>query len=74
MNHLPDDSVSDLLVDLDTDVTLGDVPDATGTAVVELVGRTLVDGAVNLDVDMVADLVGLEVGRERDVPLLPEGP
>lgn len=63
-----------LLVDLDTDGALGDVPDASGTAMVELVGHTLVDGAVNLDIDMVADPVGLEVGGERDVPLLPEGP
>ncbi|RXH90641.1 hypothetical protein DVH24_035405 [Malus domestica] len=33
MNHLPDDSVPDLLVDLNTDGTLSDNPDATGTAV-----------------------------------------
>lgn len=31
------------------------------------------NGAVHLDVDIVADLVGLEVGGERDVTLLPEG-
>lgn len=41
---------------------------------VELVGHALVDGAVNLDVDVLADLVGLEVGGERDVTLLPERP
>ncbi|KAM0978128.1 hypothetical protein ACFX2I_014055 [Malus domestica] len=37
-------------------------------------GHTLVVGAVNLDVDIVAGPVGLEVGGEWDVPLLPEGP
>ena len=62
-----------LLVDLDADGALGDVPDATGAAVVELVRHPLVDGAVHLDVDVVADLVGAEVGGERDVALLAEG-
>ncbi|PON76180.1 hypothetical protein PanWU01x14_035980 [Parasponia andersonii] len=41
---------------------------------VELVRHTLVDGAVHLDIDVVSNLVGLEVGGERDVTLLPEGP
>ena len=63
-----------LFVDLDADGALGDVPDATSAAVVELVGHPLVDGAVHLDVDVFADLVRPEVRRQRDVPLLPEGP
>jgi hypothetical protein len=63
-----------LLVDLDADSALGDVPDASGAAVVELVRHALVDGAVHLDVDVVADLVGAQVRRERDVPLLAERP
>jgi hypothetical protein len=42
--------------------------------VVELVRHALVHGAVHLDVDVVADLVGAEVGRERDVTLLAERP
>ena len=63
-----------LLVDLDADGALGDVPDATGAAVVELVRHALVHGAVHLDVDVVADLVGAQVRGERDVPLLAEGP
>lgn len=54
MNHL--------LVYLHTDGALGDVPDATSTSMVELVGHTLVHGAVNLDVDIVADPVGLQIG------------
>jgi hypothetical protein len=41
--------------------------------VVELVRHALVDGAVHLDVDVVADLVGAQVGGERDVTLLAEG-
>jgi hypothetical protein len=63
-----------LLVDLDADGALGDVPDASGAAVVELVRHALVDGAVHLDVDVVGDLVGAKVRRERDVPLLAERP
>ena len=65
---------SDLLVDLDADGALGDVPDLAGAAVVELVGHTLVDGPVHLDIDIVADLVGAEVGGQGDVSLLTEGP
>ncbi len=63
-----------LFVDLNADSALGDVPDATGTAVVELVGHTLVNGAVNLDVDIFTDLEGPEVSGEGNVTLLPEGP
>ena len=61
-----------LLVDLDADGALSDVPHAAGAAVVELVRHPLVDGAVHLDIDVVADLVCAQVGGERDVPLLAE--
>ena len=64
---------SNLLVDLDADGALCHVPDAPCAAVVELVRHALVHGAVHLDVDVVADLEGAEVGGERDVPLLAEG-
>jgi len=40
---------------------------------VELVRHALVDGAVNLDVDVIADVVGSEVSGEGDGSLLPEG-
>lgn len=63
-----------LLVDLNADGALGDVPDASGATVVELVWHALVHGAVHLDVDVVADLVGAQVRGERDVPLLAERP
>ena len=36
------------------------------------VGHSLVDGAIGLDVDNIAGLVGLEVGRELDGALLTE--
>jgi hypothetical protein len=62
-----------LLIDLNADGALGDVPDASRAAVVELVRHALVDGAIHLDVDVVADLVGAQVGGERDVTLLAEG-
>lgn len=41
---------------------------------IELVRHTLVDSAVHLDIHIVADLVGPEIGRQGDVPLLPEWP
>lgn len=40
---------------------------------VELVGHTLVDGAVNLDVNIIADFEDPEVGGEMGGTLLPEG-
>lgn len=63
-----------LLINFDADCTLGNVPDAAGAAVVELVGHALVNGTVNLDVDIIPDLEGPEICSERDVTLLPEGP
>lgn len=46
-----------LLVHLDTNSSLGNVPYATGTAMVELVRHTLVNGTVNFYVNIVSDSV-----------------
>ena len=73
VDALADDLVADLLVDLDADGTLGDVPHAASATVVEGVGHTLLDGAVGLDVDVVPEPVGLEVGLEAGHPVLTEG-
>lgn len=62
-----------LLVDFDADGALSDIPDPTGTTMVELVRHALMNGAVHLDVDIISDLVGAKVGSQGDVPLLPEG-
>ena len=62
-----------LLVDLDADGAFGDIPDTSGTSMVELVRHTLVDSAVNLDVNIVSNLVGSEVGCQWNVTLLSEG-
>ena len=72
MNSLPDYSIPHLLIDLNTNGALGDVPDTTGAAMVELVRHTLVDSTIDLDVDVVADVIGPEVGGEGDGTLLPE--
>lgn len=73
VDALADDPVADLLVDLNTDGALGDVPDAAGATVVEGVGHAFLDGAVGLDVDVVPELVGLEVGLEAGHSVLTEG-
>lgn len=62
-----------LFVDFDPDSALGDIPDATGAAMVKLVGHTLVDRSVYLDVDIIADFEDPEVGGEMGRTFLPEG-
>ncbi len=61
---LGQDPALDPLVDDDAQRVLGHVEDAPGLAVVGLVRHALLEGAVALDVDDVADLVGAQVGGE----------
>jgi hypothetical protein len=64
---------TNLLVHDHTHGALGHVPHNPGATVVELVRHALVDGAVHLDVDILPDLEVAQVGRQGDVPLMPEG-
>jgi hypothetical protein len=59
-----------LLVDDDTDGLGSHVENAAGLAVVVLVRHTLVDRTVGQDVDVISQLVGLEVARERGRTML----
>ena len=65
-------SVSNNLVNNDTDRRLGDVVNNTGLTVVVLVGHTLLDGTVGLDVDDISNLVGLHIGGQWDGTMLLE--
>ena len=56
MDLLWDDSAVDLLVDDNTDSTLVDVEDDTSATLVVLEWHTLVDGGVDLDVNIVTSL------------------
>ena len=63
VDALGDDALADLLVDDDSDGSGVDVEDGAGAAVVVLVGHSLVDGAVDDDINDVSDLeAGERVG------------
>ena len=61
MKSLGDDSVSDLLVDDDSERSWIHVEDCTSSAVVEFVWHTLVNSTIDDDIDNISDLVGGEV-------------
>lgn len=63
----------DLLVDFDPNSTFGDIPDVTSATMVELMWHSLVEGAINLDIDIITNVVGSEVCGQGDGTLLPEG-
>lgn len=69
---LLEDLVADRLGDLDADGSRGDVPDLAGLADVVAVRHALVDRAVALDVDEVADTVDGVVGVHVDLAVLAE--
>ena len=60
VDSLGDDSVSDLLVDDDSDRSRIDIEDSSSSSVVVSVGHSLVDGSVDGDIDDVSDSVGGE--------------
>ena len=61
VESLGDDSVSDLLVDDDTQSSGVDVEDCSSSAVVIFVGHAFVDGTITDDIDDISNLVGGEV-------------
>jgi len=74
VDSFPDDAVADGFVDFDADGAGGNIPDDAGLPVVELVRHPLVDRPVRLDVHVVTGLVGRQVGRQLQHPLLSEAP
>ncbi len=62
---LAKDAAVDLLVDSDTDGTLGHVENNSGTSVVVLERHTLVDGRIHFNVDIVSSLDGTEEEKLR---------
>lgn len=65
-------SVTDHLVDDNTNRRLGDVEDNTGLTLVDLVWHTLLDGTVGLDINDVTNFVDLQVGGQWNSTMLPE--
>ena len=72
VNSLLDNAVSDLLVDFNTDSSLGDIENNTSAAMETLEGHTLVDGTVGLDIDVVTILITTQVSRERNDTMFTE--
>lgn len=69
---LLDISVANNLVDKNTDGGLGDVVNDTSLTVVVLVGHTLLDRTVSLDVNDVTNLVDSQVSGQRNCSVLLE--
>jgi len=61
VDSLGDNATTHKLVQLNTDGTLGNVPDSTSLAMVELVGHALLLTTITMDIDNLADMVSLEV-------------
>lgn len=74
VDSLLHESVANNLVDDDANSGLGHVVDDSSSAVVELVGHTLLDGTVGSDVNNVSNLVGLQVDGHGDSSVLLEVP
>ena len=72
VDSLGDNSVSELLVNNNTDGSRVDVENSTGLTVVKVVGHTLVDGTVNNDINVVTDSVGGQDLRDTDGTVLSE--
>lgn len=53
---LLDDTGVHLLIDSNADGSLGDIEHNTGTALVELMGHTLVDGTINSNINIISTL------------------
>ena len=60
VESLGDDSVSDLLVDDDTQSSGVDVEDSSCSSVIVFVGHALVDGTIDYDIDNISNFVGGE--------------
>jgi len=72
VHTLGEDCTTNLLVDDDTNSMGSDVEDFAGASVVVLVGHTLLDGRVCLDVDVLPLLEVVQVGSQVRHAILPE--
>lgn len=72
MDSFLHDSVSDSLVDLDSNGSWGNVPNNSGLSVVVLVWHTLMNGRVGTDIDIVSNVVVDQIGTKLDRSTLSE--
>ena len=70
VNPFGNDSVSDLLIDDDTNGSVVNVKDTAGASMIIFVGHASMDGTIDNNVDDITDLVGGEGPRDVDRSLL----
>mmetsp|Transcript_2985 Transcript_2985/g.4827 ORF Transcript_2985/g.4827 Transcript_2985/m.4827 type:complete len:109 (+) Transcript_2985:593-919(+) len=74
MDTLAEVATTNPLVNFDANGALSDVPNAASLALVPFVGHTLVDGTIDLNINIVTEFVGAEVGGEGNKTVVAETP
>ena len=72
VNSFGDDSVSDLLVDDDSDGSGVDVEDSSSSSVIVFIGHAFMDGSINDNIDNITNFIGGECFGDMNRSMLLE--